>query len=49
MYPKGARGLSILLDDREDVLDESKHEEVVLWTQTRLARAELNGWSGLRP
>ena len=24
-------------------------EEVELWTQTLLARDELNGWSGLRP
>ena len=45
----GTRGLFILLDDREDVLDERKHEEVGLWTQTLLARDVLDGWSGLRP
>ena len=44
----GARGLFILLDDREDVLDERK-QEVGLWTQTLLARDVLDGWSGLRP
>ena len=45
----GARGLFILLDDREDVLEERNHEEVGLWTQTLLARDVLDGWSGLRP
>ena len=45
----GARGLFILLDDREDVPEERKHKEVGLWTQTLLARDVLDGWSGLRP
>ena len=45
----GARGLFILQGVREGVLEERKHEEVGLWTQTLLARDELDGWSGLRP
>ena len=45
----GARGHYILLDVRESVLDERKDDVVGLWTQTLLARDELDGWSGLRP
>ena len=45
----GARGHYILLDDREDELEERKLDVVGLWTQTLLARDELDGWSGLRP
>ena len=42
-------GLFILQGVREGVLGERKLEEVGLWTQTLLARDELDGWSGLRP
>ena len=45
----GARGLSVLLVDLVDVLAERTGEEEGLWTQTRLAKVELDGWSGLRP
>ena len=34
---------------REGVLYERKLDEEGLWTQTLLARDELDGWSGLRP
>ena len=44
----GARGVYISPGVREGVLDESKDDEVGLWTQTLLARDELDGWSGLR-
>ena len=33
----------------EEVHEERKHDVVGLWTQTLLARDELDGWSGLRP
>ena len=45
----GARGLFILLEVSEDVLEERIHEDKELWTQTLLARDVLDGWSGLRP
>ena len=45
----GARGLCILQGIREGVLEERILEEVELWTQTLLARDELDGWSCLRP
>ena len=45
----GARGVSVLQGVREGVLEASIDEEVGLWTQTLLARDELDGWSGLRP
>ena len=45
----GARGLCMLQGIREGVLQERILEEVELWTQTLLARDELDGWSGLRP
>ena len=34
---------------REGVHNDGKVEEVGLWTQTLLARDELDGWSDLRP
>ena len=43
----GAKGVCILSGVREEVLAERKDDVVGLWTQTRLARAELNGWSGV--
>ena len=45
----GTRGLLILLDGREDALEEGIDEEIELLTQTLLARDELDGWPGLRP
>ena len=45
----GSQGSSIIQGIREGVLEERILEEVELWTQTLLARDELNGWSGLRP
>ena len=45
----GARGLCILQGIREGVLEERILEEVEFWTQTLLARDELDGWSDLRP
>ena len=45
----GARGVYVLPGVREEVHEERKHDVVGLWTQTLLARVELNGWSGLRP
>ena len=45
----GARGVYVLPGVREEVHEERKHGVVGLWTQTLLARVELNGWSGLRP
>ena len=41
----GARGHYILLDDREDELEERKLDGKGLWTQALLARDELDGWS----
>ena len=46
---RGARGLYAVQGVREDVLHERKDDVVGLWTQTLLARDELDGWSGLRP
>ena len=45
----GARGVYVLPGVREEVHEKRKHDVVGLWTQTLLARAELHGWSGLRP
>ena len=45
----GAKGLIILLEVTEDVLEGRNHEGLGLWTQTLLARDELDGWPGLRP
>ena len=45
----GARCHYVLQGVREGVLDERKLDVEGLWTQTLLARDELDGWSGLRP
>ena len=48
-FKGGAKGHYILQGVREGVLEERKLDVEGLWTQTLLARDELDGWSGLRP
>ena len=45
----GATGVYVLPGVREEVNEERKHDVVGLWTQTLLARDELDGWPGLCP